>query len=190
MICLRYGNTNTYFGNGLLIDTDMPGTMPKLCRELKGNGLSLRDVRFVLATHYHPDHVGLIGELIKGGTRLVLLAHQKPYVHAADPIFVRQKNIPYVPIREDDALVISPAESRAFLEALGISGEIIPTVSHSPDGIALITDVGDCFVGDVEPLSFLAGYEHNEPLQADWDALLCRGARHVFFGHANDVTLQ
>ena len=189
MIRLRYGNTNTYYKNGLLIDTDMPGTMPGLCRELKRNGLSLRDVRFVIATHYHPDHVGLIGELTERGTRLVLLAHQKPYVHVADPIFARQKNVLCVPIREENVLVITPDESRAFLAALGISGEIVPTSSHSPDGIALVTDGGDCFVGDVEPLSFLSGYEHNEPLRADWDALLCRGARHVFFGHANDVTL-
>ena len=72
MILLRYGNTNTYYTDGLLIDTDMPGTLPLFYKELKKNGLNVGDIRFVLATHWHPDHMGLIGELTALGVKLIL----------------------------------------------------------------------------------------------------------------------
>ena len=189
MIKLRYGNTNTYYLAGLLIDTDMPGTIKGLFRELKKNGIELKDIRYVLATHYHPDHMGLISELMSRGIRLLLVDRQKEYIHFSDPIFARQKGLNYKPICEDDAVVISCDESRQFLAELGIEGEIIATDSHSADGIALITDDGDCFVGDLEPMQFMDAYEDNSPLKADWDAILRHHPKHIYFGHVNDQHL-
>ena len=189
MITLRYGNTNTYFLDGLLIDTDMPGTLPALFGALKKNALTLADVRCVLATHYHPDHMGLIGELTARGAGLLLIDKQLDSVHFSDPIFARQKNLPYTPVCTESAEIIRCAESRSFLKGLGIDGEIIPTQSHSADGIALITDSGDCFAGDLEPPSFLGAYEDNAPLKEDWDAIFALRPKRVFFGHCNSITL-
>ena len=39
MKMLKYGNTNTYFINGLLFDTDMPCMMPQLFRTIKQNDI-------------------------------------------------------------------------------------------------------------------------------------------------------
>ncbi len=189
MITLRYGNTNTYYIDGLLIDTDMPGTIGGLFKELKRNSLELKDIRYVLATHYHPDHMGLISELMSYGVRLLLIDKQKEYVHFSDPIFERQKGLKYEPIRENDAVVISCAESRQFLDGLGIKGEIISTESHSADGIALITDDGNCFVGDLEPLSFIDAYENNPLLKNDWETILNRNPKSIYFGHVNSLKL-
>lgn len=188
MIRLKYGNTNTYFLNGLLIDTDLPGTLPGLFRELKRNGLTLRDVRYVLTTHYHPDHMGLIGELTASGIGWLLPDRQTASVYFSDPIFARQKGLRYLPPDEARATVIRCEESRGFLAGLGINGEIVPTDSHSPDGIALIAG-NDCFVGDLEPLSHLGAYGDNAPLKADWERILSRRPRHIYFGHINDQTL-
>ena len=185
MIKLRYGNTNTYYYAGLLIDTDMPGTIAGLFRELKRHGIELKDIQYVLATHYHPDHMGLISELMSHGTRLLLVDKQKEYVHFSDPIFARQKGLNYEAICEDDAEVISCDKSRQFLAGLGIAGEIISTESHSADGIALITDDGDCFVGDLEPIQFADAYEDNSSLKADWDEIMHYHPRHIYFGHVN-----
>ena len=52
---LKYGNTNTYFIDGLLIDTDYAGTLPAFFREIKKNGIAVSDIKYILATHYHPD---------------------------------------------------------------------------------------------------------------------------------------
>ena len=183
---LKYGNTNTYFVGGLLVDTDMAGTLPALRRELKAQGIAPGEIQYVFATHYHPDHMGLIGELMQSGVKLLLLEHQKDFVHSSDAIYARNPKAGFVPIDECRAEVILCGESRTFLAELGIAGEIIPTKSHSPDGAALILDDGNAFVGDLEPRGFLDGYAENEALREDWDNLLRHGAKTLHYGHANE----
>lgn len=187
---LKYGNTNTYLVGNLLVDTDMAGTMPAFRRELKAQGIAPSQVRFVMATHYHPDHMGLIGELTRSGVKLLLSEHQKEFVHSSDALYTRTPRVGFMPIDENEATVISIAESRAFLATLGISGEIVPTKSHSADGAALVLDDGNAFVGDLEPREFLDGYDDNAPLREDWDNLLRLGARVIHYGHANEQTVS
>ena len=66
---LKYGNTNTFFIRGiegnLLIDTDYAGTLPAFYRTLKENNIKISDITYVLATHYHPDHMGIVSEIMK-----------------------------------------------------------------------------------------------------------------------------
>jgi glyoxylase-like metal-dependent hydrolase (beta-lactamase superfamily II) len=75
IIKLKYGNTNTYFVNGLLIDTDYAGTLPAFYRAIKEKGIAVTDIKYILATHYHPDHIGLVSELIKTGQFRAELSH-------------------------------------------------------------------------------------------------------------------
>ena len=185
IIHLKYGNTNTFLIGNLLIDTDMPGTLPALRRELKKQGAAPEQIKYVMATHYHPDHIGLIGELMQSGVKLLLPEQQKEYVHSSDAIFARMKRSGFVPIDESRATVLSLKESRAFLAGLGIAGEIAGTKSHSPDGAALLLDDGNAFVGDLEPREYLGGYEKNDALCEDWECLLRLGAKTIHYGHAN-----
>ena len=189
MILLKYGNTNTYFlpgdHGGLLIDTDYAGTLPAFYKTIKANHIGLKDITYVATTHYHPDHMGLISELTAQGIRLLLINSQLRSVHYSDPIFSREKHPCYVPIDERKAVMIGCEESRSFLFGLGISGEIISTPSHSEDSISFILDNGDCFVGDLEPIDYLPAYEDNPALKADWDQVLSRHPKRIFYGHAN-----
>ena len=184
---LKYGNTNTFLVQGaagnLLVDTDYAGTMQAFYRQLKGSGIRLSDIRFVMATHYHPDHCGLIGRLQRQGVRLLLLDSQLDAVHFPDDIFAREKR-DYIPVDPDHAMMISADESRPFLERLGLEGEIIPTRSHSSDGIALILDDGNCFVGDLEPCEYIEAYGGESPLAKDWDLIMRRNPRIIHYAHA------
>ena len=98
-ILLKYGNTNTYLvrgvGGSLLIDTDYAGTLPGFYRAIKAAGVRLGDIDYVLATHYHPDHMGLIGELMQQGVKLLLLEHQRGQVHFSDAIFAHRRSAGY-----------------------------------------------------------------------------------------------
>ena len=179
---LKYGNTNTFYLNGLLIDTDYAGTLSAFYKALKQNGLAVRDIQYVLATHYHPDHMGLIGELTRQGVRHLVIDVQKDALHASDYIFERD-HLPFVPLDASQATVISCAESRAFLSRLGVAGEIIPTPSHSPDSVSLVLDDGDCIVGDLEPLEYLDAYEDNAPLKADWSRIRSFQPKRIYFAH-------
>ena len=187
---LRYGMTNTFFirgkNGGLLVDTDYAGTLPAFYQAIKAAGIGLEEIRFVLATHYHPDHIGLVSGLMRQGVKLLLIDLQQDSVHYADRIFERDRHLRYDPIDAGAAAVISCAESRIFLQKLGIKGEIISTPSHSPDSVSLILDSGECFVGDLEPLEYLAAYEENLPLRADWERVLAFGPKRILYAHANE----
>lgn len=191
---LKYGNTNTFFvsgkDGGLLIDTDYAGSLSSFYRAIKEQGIKMSDITYVLATHYHPDHIGLVSELMRQNIKLLLIDAQVPYIHFADGIFQRDKRLNYTPIDMDKAAVISFDESRAFLKDLGINGEIISTPSHSRDSISLILDSGECFVGDLEPREYLDGYEDNESLQKDWDRICTYSPKLIYYAHANQKQLE
>lgn len=190
IIKLKYGNTNTYFVNGLLIDTDYAGTLSDFYKEIKKNKISVTDIKYVIATHYHPDHIGLVSELMALGVKLLLIEHQAEYVHYSDAVFYRQPLLRYKPINENKAVIISCQQSRYFLCKMGIQGEIVPTVSHSEDGVAVVLDDGNCFVGDLEPMEFIGAYESNQALKEDWKLILSYNPVTIHYGHANEKRLK
>ena len=187
---LKYGNTNTFFIRGmrgnLLVDTDYAGTLPAFYKAIKEQEIKISDITYVLATHYHPDHIGLVSELIRLGVKLLVIDAQCPYIHFADTILGRDKSLAYEPIPTNHATIISTEESRAFLKRLGIDGEIVSTTSHSADSISLILDGGECFVGDLEPIEYLAAYEQNDKLKHDWELIMRFTPKTIYYAHANE----
>lgn len=186
---LKYGSTNTFFvdgkDGGLLVDTDYSVTLSSFYRAIKEHGIKMSDITYILATHYHPDHIGLVSELMSQNIKLLLIDVQIPHIHFADKIFERDKRLNYKPINIDNATVIRLEKSRAFLKGIGINGEIIHTQSHSPDSISLILDNGECFVGDLEPQEYLDGYENHAVLQNDWERIGSYSPKVIYYAHAN-----
>ncbi len=190
---LRYGNTNTFLIQGengyLLVDTDYAGTLPMFYAAIKQHNIKVSDISYVLATHYHPDHIGLVSELMKQGVKLLVLDTQCSNIHYSEEIFGRDKRFHYEPIDEEDAIVISCKESREFLKDMGILGEIISTISHSEDSISLVLDNGVCIVGDLEPFEYLGAYEENVKLKADWELVMSYNPKRIYYAHANEKIL-
>ena len=190
---LRYGNTNTFLVKGdkqcILVDTDYAGTLPAFYKEIKEAGITVNDIGYILATHYHPDHIGLVSSLMKQGVKLILIDSQFSSVNYSDEIFAKEPYPDSKPIDASSAVVITSAESRAFLKGIGIGGEIICTPSHSDDSISLILDDGTCIVGDLEPFEYLEAYEDNEKLKADWDKVLSYHPKVICYAHANEKHL-
>ena len=193
MIKLRYGNTNTFFipgaDGGLLVDTDWAGTLPQFFKAIKAAGIGMKAITALLVTHYHPDHMGLAGELQQRGVKLLLADVQRPFVHAPDEIFARDRHLAYRAVDENAAAIFSCAESRDVLKRLGVDGEILHTPSHSEDSVSLLLDDGSCLVGDLEPLAYLAGYEENPALKSDWEQILNRHPKRILYAHANEQRL-
>ena len=158
------------------MDTDYAGTMQGFHHALKANGIRLNQISCVMATHYHPDHCGLIGQLQEQGIQLLLMDSQAGAVHNPDYIFARAKR-EYTPVDPAKAVIISANESRTFLKRLGIEGEILRTASHSEDSVSLILDDGNCFVGDLEPPEYLEAYADNALLAEDWKRMKHRSRR-------------
>ncbi|MCR5060701.1 MAG: MBL fold metallo-hydrolase [Saccharofermentans sp.] len=191
---LKYGNTNTFLIRGgegsVLVDTDYVGTMPMFYKAIKAQEITVKDINYVLATHYHPDHIGLVSELMEQGVKLLLMESQSGSVHFADGIFAREPRLGYKPIDERCATVLTFENSRRFLAELGIDGEIISTPGHSPDSVSVVLDNGVCLVGDMEPYEHLSAYESWTDeylvLKKDWKRILGFSPRTVFYSHANE----
>ena len=186
MKILKYGNTNTFFipgdGVGLLFDTDYAGTLPAFYKAIKKNGIEIKDIGYVLVSHFHPDHMGLVGDLTEKGVKLLLLDVQRDQIRFSEHIFEKER-LPYKPVDESAAVMISCEESRDFLARIGIHGEIIWTPSHSVDSVSLLLDDGDGFVGDLEPFEYLEAYDENSALKRDWEHILSFCPKTIFYAH-------
>ncbi len=187
---LRYGNTNTFFvhngSDGILIDTDWAGTLPAFFKAIKDEKIQLNNIKYVMATHYHPDHMGLISELMSHGVKLIIFDVQSEYIHYSDEIFSRERSIGYQPIDEAEAMILSCDSSRSFLLECGINGEVIHTAGHSNDSISLLLDEGIAIVGDLDPIDVIEAYGDNNDLKESWAHILKHHPKIVYYAHANE----
>ena len=191
---IKYGNTNTFLIRGtkgsLLVDTDYAGTLPAFYKAIKELGIKVSDISYVLATHYHPDHIGLVSELTDQGVKLVVMESQTDFIHYSDPIFAREPHLNYRPIDERNALILKFDEAPSFLDSLGINGNIGRTLSHSEDSIYVSLSDGTFILGDLEPLEYLEAYKNNQLLKTDWDNILKQDPKLLLYAHANEKSIS
>ena len=195
---LRYGNTNCFLVKGagtagstgaaanagaLLIDTGWAGTLPLFFGALREAGADVRDIGYLMVTHFHPDHCGIAQEIANLGVKIVVFDVQLDFVHSADAVFAKDKKSRFVPIVDADICVVPVAESREFLRSIGIEGEAFHTPGHSDDSVSLWLDEGALFVGDLNPLYELPLHEGTE-IGRSWERLLALHPRKVYYGHA------
>ena len=190
---LRYSATNTYLIQGergqLLLDTGWAGTFPAFCQECGDLGVSVQSIDYILITHFHPDHMGIAQEIANLGPAVVVADVQQEYVHAADAVFAKESKHRFTPIDDSKVKTVALAESRKFLEILGIEGEILYTPGHSDDSISLWLDEGTVFVGDLNPLYELELHQ-GDLIEKSWNKILERQPGRVYYGHARAADLE
>jgi glyoxylase-like metal-dependent hydrolase (beta-lactamase superfamily II) len=183
IVNVGYQSTNYYAidvkGGKLLIDCGWPGTLPQFTKVLQRKGIALSEIKYLLVTHFHPDHAGLVQELKNHAAKLILPACQKDFV-APFAEYFKGKSFPYVEIEQSDNLLLKLEESRKFLAGIGVAGEIIHTPGHSEDSVTLILDEGFAFTGDLHP-SFM----NTEDIRTreSWDKIYQHKITRIFPGH-------
>jgi len=164
----------------LLVDLGWPGTMGQMRANLARAGIPLREIRYGLATHYHPDHAGLAQELKLAGVPLLMMDVQVALAPVLSTIVKPRDG--YVEVTMHDNVTISCTESRALLQRIGIAGEIVHTPGHSDDSVSLLLDDGSVFTGDLTPPA-LAVEEDRDVVLDSWERLRERGATRIYPGH-------
>ncbi len=184
IVNVGYRSTNYWVisaaNSRLLVDLGWPGMMGKMQTNLRRMDISIEEIRYGLATHYHIDHAGLAQELKQAGVPLLVLDVQVPAIP-----FMKTQTKPqdhFVDITMHDNVTISFAESRSLLKQIGISGEILHTPGHSDDSVSLLLDDGSAFTGDLTHPDFI-GTEDPSVVLASWQLLRDRGAKRVYSGH-------
>jgi endoribonuclease LACTB2 len=177
-----YDSTNYYLtGNSnswLMVDTGWPGTLPKLLNILKRKDVVFETIKYLLATHYHPDHAGLAQELKFKGVKLVVMENQPAFIPDLSRYMKPEQH--YVEIDLRDNIDLSFAESRDFLQKIGIQGEIIATPGHSDDSVSLVLDEGPAFTGD---LGLPMAEDPADVTLKSWQRLRALGVKIAYPGH-------
>lgn len=67
------------------VENNTAHAIPKLLKALSENGLSPKDVEYVVITHVHLDHAGGTSALMKACPNAICLAHPRAAKHVRDP---------------------------------------------------------------------------------------------------------
>ncbi len=185
---IKYSQTNTYVIHGtkgdLLFDTGWAGTFSSFCKALGENNIALQNIKYILISHYHPDHMGIAQEIADKGCVIAAADVQTEFIHSADHIFEKEDNKDFVPIDDTRIKIVPVRKSRAFLKSLGIPGEIIHTPGHSDDSISLWLDKEKTLlVGDLAPLYELEMHQGTQTAES-WEKLLKLKPDKIYYGHA------
>jgi endoribonuclease LACTB2 len=183
IVNVGYDSTNYYLldfkAAKLLIDCGWPGTLPKLKAALKRKGIALQEIKYLLVTHFHPDHAGIAQDLKNLGVRLILPESQVDFITPFAEYF-QGKKLPYMEITQHDNIVLKFEESRSWLAGLGLAGEILSTPGHSDDSVTLILDEGFAFTGDLHP-AFMD--IEDTRTQTSWETIYRHEVMRIFPGH-------
>lgn len=169
---ITYNSTNYYLepcNNGfLLIDAGWYGKGKIFKKKLNLLGIKPEQIKYILLTHHHHDHVAIIQEL-KMLTNAKLIVHEKqiPYLETGvtNDRYIRQYNwvlwlidkltkpfvkYKYPPVSIDNSdIIINTDTNDNMLRSIGVSGKIILTPGHSSDSISVLLDSGTAYVGDL-----------------------------------------
>lgn len=190
---IKYGTTNTYLIKGsngaILFDTGWAGTLAAFCHAMGAAGEKVQDIKYIMISHFHPDHMGIAQEIADMGPVICVADIQKDFIHSSDRILARDKRFEFTPIRDEGVRFFTLEESRVFLKELGIDGCVYHTPGHSDDSISLMLDSGELFVGDLNPLYELE-LHRGSAIETTWNMLLSMNPRKVYYGHAPAADLK
>src|SRR6185369_16413049 len=115
IVNVGYQSTNYYAidfkGGKLLVDCGWPGTLPQFTKVLQRKDIELKEIRYLLVTHFHPDHAGLVQDLKNQGVKFILPECQRDFVSTFGEHF-KGKPFPYVEIRQNDNMLLKLEDSR------------------------------------------------------------------------------
>ncbi|MFF0377753.1 MBL fold metallo-hydrolase [Actinoplanes missouriensis] len=183
----------------VLVDTGLPRRAPAIERALKGIRRSLGEVRTVLVTHHHPDHVGSLAEVRRRtGARVVVHAADAPHITGAFPApppagrlgKLVSKLIGTVEPTKVDQLVGDGAEPLPGFTALHTPGHTRGHLSYLLDragGVLFAGDAAGSRKGTVAPPPDLVTADPAEA-RASLARLAEREFEHAVFGHGRAVT--
>jgi glyoxylase-like metal-dependent hydrolase (beta-lactamase superfamily II) len=194
LVTITYDSTHYYLidcpSGKLLVDAGLAGSMPKFRAHIRRNRIILSEIKYILFTHHHADHAGIIQEIKNlSGARLLIHEVQIPFLANLEAFYDHKGVYTPIVVEKNDLILKTP--NREVLQSLGINGEVLETPGHSPDSVSLVLDSGKAFIGDMN-LFYGGGAEAENTLllRESWHKLLALKV-HVFYpAHAGPIRAE
>jgi len=207
-IKLRLSNAYLILGEfPVLVDTGAPGDAATICKFFSERSLDLANLRLIVHTHVHSDHIGSTFELTRNHHIPVTFHRADQRLadrgnnHRLQGIGLRGKMM--CPLFSNAKFASVPAdffaEDGMRLDEYGISARVLHTPGHTAGSLSVIMDDGDAIIGDVMMGGYMGGQflatrpnwhyfaEDFQTNQRSLDRLLAETSGQLYVGHGGPL---
>jgi glyoxylase-like metal-dependent hydrolase (beta-lactamase superfamily II) len=188
----------------ILVDGGQPGKSHLIARRFADAGLATDQVRLIVITHGHWDHIGCAAALARAtGAPIAMHESEAERLERGVKVMPRGRtawgHVMGVFVRpmmwavriEATPVAVPVGDDGLSLEPYGVAGRAIHTPGHSPGSLSVVLEGGDALVGDLAmnwfPLRVRPGLpifaEQPERLKASVERLLAAGATTIHPAH-------
>jgi len=168
------------------IDAGWPGCIREYRDALKAYNIKPDKIKYLIVTHFHPDHAGMIENIKKFGASFILFEHQVPYIEVMENMLRKDRS--YLPLDMNSNIVLTIDEAESFFKENNIPAQVIKTLGHSDDSISVVFQDGTAFIGDLYSPDLVM--EDDDKSKQSWRELKRKGAKAIYPAHGNVYILD
>jgi len=214
VLTVRMGVTNCYLiqdKGTVMVDSGPPNKAESFFRAMRKAGIDPRQIKLIVHTHGHWDHVGSAKVLKEAtGAQIAMRQPDKDWLenstnHLPAPVttwgrILMRLMSRYMRSARVSATVVDIVlgDDEFSLVPFGVPGKVVCTPGHSSGSVTVLLENGDACVGDLAMNGFPFHFGPGLPIWADdlelakrsWRMLLDRGVKRAYPGHGKPFSVD